>query len=127
MNYLVLIVVINIIVFISYQSINFLADVKESDLLMVNTCIVCHKPIEDLDSIDIRINSGKTCVENPEEHFHDKSYLRCSNPQCFSCMYLTYSFHIVFHKACVPDGTVNGRCGVCKIDPPPGDSTDSFS
>lgn len=92
MNYLVLIVAIIIIVSISYQYVNIVADMKESDLLMVNTCIVCHKPIEDLDPIDIRISGGKTCVENPEKHFHDKSYLRCSNPQCLSCIHFYHDF-----------------------------------
>ena len=47
---------------------------------------MCNKPIEDLDSMDIRIVRGNTGIENGEEHYQNKSYFRCTNPQCLSCI-----------------------------------------
>ena len=76
----------------------------ESDLLRPDYCIVCNKPIDDLDPADIRINRGAPGVQQNETHFQQKSYFRCTNPQCLS----------VYHKQCVPNCVWNGRCGVCK-------------
>ena len=86
----------------------------EDDLLRSDYCIVCNKPIDDLDRADIRIKCGDPGVLQTETHFQQKSYFRCINPQCLSGSTFPRLISVVYHKQCVPHCVWNGLCGVCK-------------
>lgn len=86
----------------------------EADLLRPDYCIVCNKPIDDLDRADIRIKCGDPGVAQTETHFQQKSYFRCTNPQCLSGSTFPRFSSLVYHKQCVPHCVWNGLCGVCK-------------
>lgn len=86
----------------------------EDDLLRADYCIVCNKPIDDLDRADIRIKCGDPGVPQTETHFQQKSYFRCTNPQCLSGSTFPRFSNLVYHKQCVPHCVWNGLCGVCK-------------
>lgn len=86
----------------------------DDDLLRSDYCIVCNKPIDDLDRADIRIKCGDPGVPQTETHFQQKSYFRCTNPQCLSGSTFPRFSDLVYHKQCVPHCVWNGLCGVCK-------------
>ena len=60
------------------------ASMQESDLLNPRNCIICNKPIEDLQEQDLQIVKGTAAVSPSDKHFETTSYNRCSNPQCLS-------------------------------------------
>lgn len=57
---------------------------QEADLLNPRNCIICNKPIEDLQEQDVQIIKGAAAVSPSDKHFETTSYNRCSNPQCLS-------------------------------------------
>ena len=61
-----------------------LANVKESDLPDIRCCVICHKPIEDVDPLDLRILRGTPVTPSDATHFASKSYVRCANAACLS-------------------------------------------
>lgn len=69
--------------FYSHNSL-CIASMQESDLLNPRNCIICNKPIEDLQEQDLQIVKGTAAVSPSDKHFENTSYNRCSNPQCLS-------------------------------------------